>query len=169
MKKNKVSLFVCLAAVLILAGHAESADSNDDKHGDNFGSMLEMAGVNNDSPLLQSSNEKNVLGKKKKKGMNVHKCLWNAALRSANEKSIIVSDFIGGVLSTDWFYDVATPNERAKWNIVIHPGKPQPSVSVTVFKEVRTNGEWRDAGLNVNAASEIQNKLINECSKVEEQ
>ena len=92
-----------------------------------------------------SNNEKN--SKQAKDAPENAQALWDAALDAIDQKPIAVSDFKGGVISTDWYQDTKNNNERSKVNISITSSAiKSSSIKVQVFKQTLSpsTNQWVD-------------------------
>ena len=86
-------------------------------------------------------------------------CIWKAAVKFLEAKPILVSDSRSGLLSTDWFEEPNTQNQRKKINIVISGRGKSLAATVTVFKQTMTAGMWRDAGTDAQESARIAEQL----------
>jgi Domain of unknown function (DUF3576) len=107
-------------------------------------------------------------------GIGVNSYLWRASLDTLAFMPIVSADPFGGVILTDWYSPPETPNERFKVNLYILDRQLRADgVRVSVFRQQRGNagggtaastgaqgGEWRDAGVNNETASRLEDTIL---------
>src|ERR671910_906199 len=107
-------------------------------------------------------------------GIGVNSYLWRASLDTLAFMPIVSADPFGGVILTDWYSPPETPNERFKVNLYILDRQLRADgVRVSVFRQQRGNagggtaastgaqgGEWRDAGVNNETASRLEDAIL---------
>jgi hypothetical protein len=98
-------------------------------------------------------------------GIGVNSFLWRASLDTLAFMPIVSADPFGGVILTDWYSPPETPNERFKVNLYILDRQLRADgVRVSVFRQQRGTGpaagEWRDAGVNTETASRLEDTIL---------
>jgi hypothetical protein len=89
---------------------------------------------------------------------NVH--AWQAARETLTFMRLRTSDFYGGVLATDWYRPKASPNERLRVTVAIMSDKLKPdTVRVSVIKQRRRGGAWRDVPVSKATVSAIHSRI----------
>lgn len=98
---------------------------------------------------------------KKKDGLGVNGYLWRASLDTISFMPIASADPFGGLITTDWHSAEATPEERLKVNIMIMDRDLRADgVKVTVFRQIREKGEWKDAAAAPTTASALEETIL---------
>ncbi len=93
--------------------------------------------------------------------LQVNKYLWRGALETLQFMPFASTDPFGGVIVTDWFSPSAAGAERFKATAyVLGRQLRADGVHVTIFRQVRDGGEWRDAPVNPNTATDIEGKIL---------
>lgn len=168
MKKVLVLCFAIGFGILAYAADGDYPESGVDKRADELGSIANIKNKDGE-PLFKLGLLNQKLKKKRKssqRASSMRSCMWKSAIKFLESKPIIVSDSRGGLLSTDWFEEPNTFNERRKINIVVSGSGKKASFSATVFKQTLTNGIWRDAGAeSVHLAAKVVeqiNKIMTE-------
>ncbi len=109
----------------------------------------------------RSSNAADVVGnyaRAKRTRPNVH--AWQAARETLTFMRLRTSDYYGGVLATDWFRPKASPNERLRVTVAIMAAELKPdTVRVSVIKQRRSRGDWRDVAVSQATVSAIHDRI----------
>jgi hypothetical protein len=95
-------------------------------------------------------------------GIGVNAYLWRAALETINFIPLASADPFGGLIITDWYQPVETPDERLKLQVLIRdPVLRADGVRVTVLRQVR-NGreEWLDSPADPATGRAIEDKIL---------
>jgi len=114
----------------------------------------------------------NILGGKEKKtsentGIGVNGFLWRAALDTISFMPIASADPFGGVILTDWYSAPDAPNERTKLNILIRDRElTAGGVKVSVFRQVKTKGNWENATTAASTASSLENAILTRARQI---
>lgn len=156
MQKN----FLGIGALMLLTacgGHSdkplEAPKSNEEKNRLGFGSLAGPEGL--------SFSTGNVSGRTNDSGGNVvNRYLWQASLDTLRFAPLASSDGPGGVLVTDW-YQPANAKDRLKIQVRIKDRQLRSdALEVTVYKQVRSNVGWSDAGVDLKASRDLENIIL---------
>ena len=82
--------------------------------------------------------------------------LWASTLDVINTTPILVADYKGGIITTDWYTKDSAKN-RLKLTLRI---KEDNTLNVTAFKQVLKNKVWVDDGFSKDAADTIKEKIM---------
>ena len=94
-------------------------------------------------------------------GIGVNSFLWRASLDTTSFMPVQSADPFGGVILTDWYENPDVPDERFKMNIFILDKQLRADgIRVSVFKQARENGDWRDAAVPKDMALTIENAIL---------
>jgi hypothetical protein len=86
---------------------------------------------------------------------------WQAALESLDFMPLLQADAGGGVIITDWYAPPETPEERFKLTVYIRDAELRPdSVQVSVFRQLRQNGEWVDTPADPKTATSLEDNIL---------
>jgi hypothetical protein len=100
-------------------------------------------------------------------GIQVNGYLWRAALEVTSFMPLISTDPFGGVIVTDWYSFDAAPHERFKLNAVISSRNLRSdAIRVTVFKQVRKQGQWVDMPADAAVARQLEDQILTEARKI---
>jgi len=140
---------VCLLAPLALAGCGSDAPSGPPS----------LAG---NAPLAVGLDAPPRAAKAEKTGLGVNAYLWRGALDTLSFMPLASADPFGGVIITDWWQPPSVPNERFKATAyVLGPALRADAIRVSIFRQVRGDaGQWVDAPVNQENATEIENKVL---------
>ena len=87
--------------------------------------------------------------------------LWRASLDTLSFMPLASADPFGGVIITDWYQPPAAPGERFKVTAYILGRQLRTDgLRVSVFRQLQQGGQWVDAPVSANTASEIENKVL---------
>tara|TARA_B100000941_G_C28321784_1_gene456879 strand:+ start:340 stop:663 length:324 start_codon:yes stop_codon:yes gene_type:complete len=93
--------------------------------------------------------------------MAVNAFLWRASLDTLMFMPIDKSDYIGGVISTDWYSGDGIVDERTKVFVYIKDRRLRAdAIEVAVFRQVKSNNEWKDAEVNSDTPKLIENSIL---------
>jgi hypothetical protein len=94
-------------------------------------------------------------------GIQVNAYLWRASLDTLSFMPLVSADPFGGVIITDWYSPPATPNERFKANAyILSQTMSANAVKVSVFHQVRQNGQWVDADVDPATTSGLEDRIL---------
>ena len=101
------------------------------------------------------------------KSISTNTYLWQAALEAISFMPIASSDSHGGTIITDWYSDEKFPNERFKFNIIISSNALEAvALKVNGFKQVRSNGDWKNIKMNENVTKDLEIKILTRARKM---
>jgi hypothetical protein len=93
--------------------------------------------------------------------LGVNAYLWRGALDTLGFMPLASADPFGGVIITDWYSPPTTNGERFKATAYILGRQLRADgVRVSIFRQVREDGQWTDAPINPATAAEIENKVL---------
>lgn len=91
----------------------------------------------------------------------VNAFLWRGAIDVLSFMPFVSADPVGGVIITDWYQPPTVTGERFKATAyVLGPVLNASDVRVAVFRQVRQDGQWVDATVAPNTATDITNKVL---------
>ena len=95
-------------------------------------------------------------------GVGANSLLWQASLDAVNFMPIEVSDYDGGVISTDWYNIDGHKGARYKVTINIR-GKQlaASSLKVVIFKQTNQGGSWQATPASPELVKEFEVKILN--------
>jgi hypothetical protein len=92
-------------------------------------------------------------------GINAY--LWRASLETLAFMPLASADPFGGVIITDWYAPPESPSERFKMSVFITDRDLHADgIRVSVFRQVKSGGEWADASLTGKTAGELENAIL---------
>jgi hypothetical protein len=93
--------------------------------------------------------------------VGVNPFLWRASLEVIDFMPLIQTDPVGGVIITDWYAPPETPDERFKLNVyVLDQNLRADAVSVSVFRQIRTDRGWTDEPVDPQTATAIEDNIL---------
>lgn len=99
--------------------------------------------------------------KKEESGLGVNGFLWRASLDTLSFMPIASADPFGGLITTDWHSAADAPNERIKLNVFIMDRELRADgVKVSVFRQIKDGGEWKDAPAAAATASSLEETIL---------
>ncbi|MBL8640677.1 MAG: DUF3576 domain-containing protein [Alphaproteobacteria bacterium] len=117
-----------------------------------------------ESPSIFGKGGLSFLGGKDKKSdgsVLVNTYLWRAALDTVSFMPLASADPFGGTIITDWYSAPETPTERTKLNVFILGGDlAVSSLSVKVFRQVKSTGGWQDAAVSNETATKLEDAIF---------
>jgi len=94
-------------------------------------------------------------------GIGVNAYLWRASLDTVAFMPLSSADPFGGVIITDWYSPVETPEERFKVTVYILDTRLRADgLRVAVFRQTRQRGDWLDAKPTADTATSIENAIL---------
>jgi hypothetical protein len=93
--------------------------------------------------------------------LKVNKYLWRGALDTLRFMPFVSTDPFGAVIVTDWYTPPTGGGERFKAEAyVLGRELRADGVHVTIFRQVKQDGQWVDAPVNPNTATDIEGKIL---------
>ena len=93
--------------------------------------------------------------------MAVNAFLWRASLDALSFIPLDKSDPIGGIISTEWFTDINSSNERVKIVVYIKDRRLRADgLTVSVFRQTKVDEGWVDSNTNVETSRLIENSIL---------
>jgi hypothetical protein len=93
--------------------------------------------------------------------LGVNAFLWRGALETLSFMPLVSADPFGGVIITDWYQPSGAGGERFKVTAyILGRTLRTDGVRISVFRQVSQGGNWVDAPVATNAASELENKVL---------
>lgn len=87
--------------------------------------------------------------------------LWRATLDTLQSLPVQSTDPIGGTIAYDWQSFADAPNERVRATVFILDSRLRADgIKVNVFRQVNTDGQWVDAGVDPDTAIQLENKIL---------
>ena len=100
-------------------------------------------------------------------GLNVNAYLWRASLNILSIAPLLSTDALGGVIITDWYTDLKTPNKRIKITAFIKTKELRSNgISVKVHIQTMKNSVWSDTFTDKGLETEIENSILNEAKNI---
>ncbi len=91
----------------------------------------------------------------------VNSYLWRASLDTFADMPLKSADPLGGLLIYDWKSFTEAPDERIKATIYILDTRLRADgISVSVFRQIRVNGEWVDADTDQDTRIQLENAIL---------
>lgn len=118
-----------------------------------------------------------LFGKKKKTGggntgaagagIGVNSHVWRATLDTLRFMPLQSADPFGGVIITDWYEDPEAQGERFKVNAFITSKELRAdAVNISLFRQIKKHGEWKDSVTSKDAASDIESRIITRAKRL---
>ncbi len=112
-------------------------------------------------PTLVPGKSKSNAQQESDAALQVNKYLWRGALETLQFMPFASTDPFGGVIVTDWYSPPTTQGERFKATAyVLGRQLRADGVHVTIFRQTREEGEWADAPVNPQTATDIEGKIL---------
>ncbi len=93
--------------------------------------------------------------------LGVNGFLWRATLDTLNFMPLSSADPVGGVVISDWYATPEKPDEHMKITVYILDRRLRAdAVKVSVFRQVRTAGNWTDAQTNPDTGIRLENAIL---------
>ena len=151
-----IGLFPTLPACSVLKGGDVDATypvDQDEKR------RLKRGRITGDGIKLFSTNDSN--GGGGGSGIGVNSYLWRATLDTISFMPLSSVDPHGGVIITDWYEDPDAQGERFKVNVLILDTELRTdALRVSVFRQKRSGGGWRDSSVSKQTAIELEDKIL---------
>lgn len=94
-------------------------------------------------------------------GVVVNTYLWRAALDTVSFMPLASADPFGGTIITEWYTAPDSPNERTKLNVfILGSTLSVESLSVKVFRQVKSGGGWKDASVAKDTATKMEDAIL---------
>lgn len=91
----------------------------------------------------------------------VNPYLWRSSLETLSFIPLLQADSSGGVIIYDWYSLPETPTTRYKVDIIITSREFRvDALKVTVFKQERKNGQWREIKAGVQTVAQIKETIL---------
>ncbi len=121
--------------------------------------------IYSEAPSIFGKGGMDVFGNKNKSsdenGVAVNAYLWRAALDTVSFMPLASADPFGGTIITDWYAAPETPNERTKLNVfILDKDLKAESISVKVFRQVKSGGGWKDANVAKDTATKLEDAIL---------
>jgi hypothetical protein len=100
-------------------------------------------------------------------GVNANTVLWQASLDVVNFMPITVSDYTGGVISTDW-YEISG-HKGARYRVTINIKGHElsaNSLKVVMFKQIFKEGAWHNSSASQSMVDEFELKILNKAREI---
>lgn len=92
-------------------------------------------------------------------GVNAY--LWRGAIDTLSFMPMASADAQGGVILTDWYQSTSSQDERFKIAAYILDRRLRSdAIRLSVFRQVRVNGEWQDSPAAPNTAADITSRIL---------
>jgi hypothetical protein len=92
-------------------------------------------------------------------GVNAY--LWRGAIDTLAFMPFVSAEPQGGIIITDWYSPPTTSGERFKITAyILGTQLRSDAIRVSVFRQVKQNGEWSDVPPAANTAADITNKIL---------
>ncbi len=139
---------VAAAGLLLLAACSDQDETN-------------RLAVPDKGHLLGNTQGPTALASSTPNGGGVNAYLWRGAIDVLSFMPFVSADPIGGVIITDWYTPPTVSGERFKATAYILGRELAASdVRVAVFRQVQQGGQWVDAPVAGNTATDITDKVL---------
>jgi hypothetical protein len=99
--------------------------------------------------------------------IGVNALLWRASLNTISFMPLDSADPFGGVITTQWYIDPSNPNERFKITVyVLDTRLRADGIKVTVFRQIKENGDWINTTVNRDTEENIENQILTSARKM---
>ncbi len=93
--------------------------------------------------------------------IGVNALLWRATLDTISFMPLDNADPFGGIITTEWYIDPSNQNERFKITVYILDTRLRAdAVKVSIFRQIKENGEWINTSVNKNTAQKLENQIL---------
>lgn len=98
----------------------------------------------------------------------VNPYLWRASLDTLDDLPLDSQpDPVGGIIVYDWKSFEGAPDERIKATVYILDTRLRADgVKVSVFRQVRRNGNWEDAQVDPATPVQLENKILDRARRL---
>lgn len=91
----------------------------------------------------------------------VNPYLWRASLDTLNTLPLTTADPVGGIINYDWKSYPDAEGERIRATVYILDSRLRADgVKVAVFRQVRDNGQWTDAPVDLATSVQLENAIL---------
>ncbi len=91
----------------------------------------------------------------------VNAYLWRGALDTLSFMPLASADPFGGIIITDWYTAPDAPDERFKATAyILSRALRADGVKLSLFRQVRQNGEWIAAPVDPATVGDIENRIL---------
>lgn len=159
----KKTLNLSFALLLVACSNsqqkAEAPQSHEDKVKLGFGSLAGPEGITFGSTKVSGRTESSG-------GQVVNRYLWQASLDTLNFAPLVSSDGPGGILITDWYHPTGA-SDRLKIQVRIKDKQLRSdALEVSVYKQMKKNTQWRDAGIDNKASRDLENIILQKARSI---
>jgi len=152
---------VLFALAVTVAGCHTTAVQNDEYNDPRYTGPGALSPADSGITLFSTEKSKSSQDEGGGTGLGVNAFLWRASLDTMSFMPLASADPFGGVIITDWYQPPTTPGERFKVTAYIMGRQLRTDgLRVTVFRQVEQGGQWVDAPVNANTASEMEDKVL---------
>ena len=161
--KNYLALFVLIPLLALSACSGIESEAKYPTGADR--SAVGTNDIYSEAPSIFGKDGLGLLGGKDKKGNGdgviVNTYLWRAALDTVSFMPLASADPFGGTIITEWYTAPDTPNERTKLNVfILGSTLSVDSLSVKVFRQVKSGGGWKDASVAKDTARKLEDAIL---------
>ncbi len=87
--------------------------------------------------------------------------LWRASLDTLEDLPLVTADPLGGTIIYDWKTYAGAADERIKATVYILDSRLRADgVKVSVFRQVKQDGEWTDAAVDADTNIQLENAIL---------
>lgn len=103
-----------------------------------------------------------IFGGGEQQGVGVNEFLWRASLDTLHFMPMESADPYAGVIKTNWYSAVQSPNQRLKVTVFILDTRLRTdALRVTVFQQTKdAAGNWTDATVDPDTTTKIENLIL---------
>ena len=164
---TKTSLII-IATALALTGC--SGVEKEAKYPTGSDRVFDQSNIYEDEPGIFGEGMRVLGGGDKQTGehvITVNSFLWRAALDTVSFMPLTSVDPFGGVILTDWYSADPDSNERFKLNVlVLGQALRADGIKVTVFRQKKRGGSWRDAGDDRDLSRQIEDAILTRARQI---
>ena len=101
------------------------------------------------------------------RGIPINPYLWRGSLETIEFMPLVSADPFAGIIITDWYTGLNSPNERCKINIFIKGSEMKTSnLKVNSFCQIMVDGNWLDQQINQKNNADLENAILNKAKKI---
>ncbi|MCQ8279256.1 DUF3576 domain-containing protein [Acetobacteraceae bacterium KSS8] len=146
-----------IAGAILLSGLAACGHGSDSSS-PIAGDTAALATPVHDNHLMGDGSGSNG-GDQNAPGVNAY--LWRAAIDTLSFMPFSAAEPQGGIIITDWYSPPTTSGERFKANAyVLGKALRSDNIRVSVFRQVKQDGEWVDQPVAPNTSADITSKIL---------
>jgi len=156
MKIQYMKTFVLgLSAVALAAcGSTEAPEANPRPQGAPEGGGLFSGASGNLVDIGRAAREQGIT-------LAVNGYLWRASLETLSFMPLQEVDSTGGVITTDWYIDPATPDERIRAQVLVLGTTLHPtSIKANVFKQEQESAGWGVETAQPDTARQLEDAIL---------